>query len=229
MPRAGSSPRVPGAAREGPDPDARAAGRPPSRRCDAWCARPSCYLVPRPDGRVVVGATQEERSDRDVTAAGVFDLLEDALHIAPELAELRLAGAAAGLRPATDELRPAIGADDDGLVWATGGFRHGVLLLPLAGRGDRSGGARRRRPRRRAFAVRPADGSHERELNGRPAELAAGATVRDAGRGGGRRRRRARRGGGRWTAPSCRAAPGTRRCSTRARARGAARDGGRLT
>jgi glycine oxidase len=93
---------------------------------------PTCYLVPRPDGRVVVGATQEERSDRDVTAAGVFDLLEDALHIAPELAELRFAGAAAGLRPATDDLRPAIGADDDGLVWATGGFRHGVLLLPVA-------------------------------------------------------------------------------------------------
>ena len=94
---------------------------------------PSCYLVPRPDGRVVVGATQEERGDRDVTAAGLLGLLEDALRIAPELAELRLAGAAAGLRPATDDLRPAIGADDDGLVWATGGFRHGVLLLPLAG------------------------------------------------------------------------------------------------
>lgn len=94
---------------------------------------PSCYLVPRPDGRVVVGATQEERGDRDVTAAGLLGLLEDALRIAPELAELRLAGAAAGLRPATDDLRPAIGADADGLVWATGGFRHGVLLLPLAG------------------------------------------------------------------------------------------------
>ncbi len=93
---------------------------------------PGCYLVPRPDGRVVVGATQEERADRDVTAVGVFDLLEEGLHIVPELAELRLAGAAAGLRPATDDLRPAIGADDDGLVWATGGFRHGVLLLPLA-------------------------------------------------------------------------------------------------
>lgn len=93
---------------------------------------PSCYLVPRPDGRVLVGATQEERVDRDVTAAGVFDLLEDALRIAPELAELRLAGTAAGLRPATADLRPAIGTDADGLVWATGGFRHGVLLLPVA-------------------------------------------------------------------------------------------------
>jgi glycine oxidase len=93
---------------------------------------PSCYLVPRPDGRVVVGATQEERGDRDVTAVGVFDLLSDALRIAPELGELRLAATAAGLRPATPDLRPAIGADEDGLVWATGGFRHGVLLLPLA-------------------------------------------------------------------------------------------------
>jgi glycine oxidase len=94
---------------------------------------PSCYLVPRPDGRVVVGATQEERGDRDVTAVGVLDLLDDALRISPELAELRLAGTAAGLRPATADLRPAIGADQDGLVWATGGFRHGVLLLPAAG------------------------------------------------------------------------------------------------
>jgi len=94
---------------------------------------PSCYLVPRPDGRVVVGATQEERGDRDVTAVGVLDLLDDALRISPELAELRLAGTAAGLRPATADLRPAIGRDADGLVWATGGFRHGVLLLPVAG------------------------------------------------------------------------------------------------
>ncbi len=93
---------------------------------------PSCYLVPRPDGRVLVGATQEERHDTDVTAGGAYDLLDEALRTCPALGEMRLARTAAGLRPATSDLRPAIGADADGLVWATGGFRHGVLLLPVA-------------------------------------------------------------------------------------------------
>ena len=143
--------------------------------------------MPRPDGRVVVGATQEERGDRDVTAVGVLDLLDDALRISPELAELRLAGTAAGLRPATADLRPAIGADDDGLVWATGGFRHGVLLLPLAGAAI-AAAARRGPPADDMRQFDPADGSHE---GGRERPRARGGGGRDRPRrGGGRRRRR---------------------------------------
>ncbi len=93
---------------------------------------PSVYLAPR-DGEVVVGATTEERSDTTVTASAVAELLEEALRAAPECGELSLAEAAAGLRPATPDGMPAIGADpDDGLVWAVGGYRHGVLLAPLA-------------------------------------------------------------------------------------------------
>ncbi|WP_281412229.1 glycine oxidase ThiO [Miltoncostaea marina] len=93
---------------------------------------PSVYLAPR-DGELVVGATSEERSDRTVTAVAVADLLREALRVVPEVAELELAEAAAGLRPATPDGHPALGADpDDGLVWAAGGHRHGILLAPLA-------------------------------------------------------------------------------------------------
>jgi glycine oxidase len=92
---------------------------------------PGAYLVPRPDGRVTVGATSVEASDREPTAEGVLWLLEEAIRLAPGLAEMRLASVAAGLRPATADLRPALGRDDAGVIWATGGYRHGVLLLPL--------------------------------------------------------------------------------------------------
>jgi glycine oxidase len=106
-------------------------------RVDAPCPitrivrSPGVYLVPRPDGRVVIGATSVEASDRDATAEGVLWLLEEAVRIAPGLAGMRFAEAVAGLRPATADLRPAIGPDETGLVWATGGHRHGVLLLPV--------------------------------------------------------------------------------------------------
>lgn len=93
---------------------------------------PSVYLAPR-DGEVVVGATMEERGDTDVTASAVAELLEEALRAVPECGDLLLAEAAAGLRPATPDGMPAVGADpDDELVWAVGGYRHGVLLAPLA-------------------------------------------------------------------------------------------------
>jgi glycine oxidase len=95
---------------------------------------PSVYLAPR-DGEVVVGATMEERADTHVTAGAVADLLEEARRAVPEIDEMELAEAAAGLRPTTPDGLPALGEDpDDGLVWATGGHRHGVLLTPLAAR-----------------------------------------------------------------------------------------------
>jgi glycine oxidase len=93
---------------------------------------PAIYIVPRPDGRVVLGATMEEAGDRDVTAGAVHELLDEALHVVPELGELVLAEALAGLRPAAPDGRPALGEDPaDGLVWAVGGFRHGILFTPL--------------------------------------------------------------------------------------------------
>jgi glycine oxidase len=94
---------------------------------------PRCYVVSRPDGRVVVGATTEEQGfDLSVTAEGVFRLLEAALEVLPDVAELELVRTRAGLRPATPDGRPVIGAAGrPGLLWATGHGRNGVLLAPL--------------------------------------------------------------------------------------------------
>jgi glycine oxidase len=91
------------------------------------------YLVPRPDGRLVVGATQEERGfDTVVTAGGVHELLREAYRILPDVAEMELAGMIAGLRPGTPDNLPIVGRGAvDGLVLATGHFRNGIMLAPL--------------------------------------------------------------------------------------------------
>lgn len=91
------------------------------------------YLVPRADGELVVGATQEELgTDTTVTAGGVWQLLRDARLIVPGITELELAEAVAGLRPGTPDNAPVIGpAGLPGLVLATGHFRGGVLLAPV--------------------------------------------------------------------------------------------------
>jgi glycine oxidase len=91
------------------------------------------YLVPRPDGRLIVGATQEERGfDTVVTAGGVHELLREAYRVLPDVAEMEFAGAVAGLRPGTPDNLPIVGRGAvDGLVLATGHFRNGILLAPL--------------------------------------------------------------------------------------------------
>jgi glycine oxidase len=91
------------------------------------------YLVPRPDGRLIVGATQEERGfDTVVTAGGVHELLREAYRVLPDVAEMEFAGAIAGLRPGTPDNRPLVGRGAvEGLVLATGHFRNGILLAPL--------------------------------------------------------------------------------------------------
>jgi glycine oxidase len=96
---------------------------------------PRCYLVSRGDGRVVLGATVEEQGfDTTVTADGVFRLLEAAWEVLPEVGELELVRARAGLRPGTPDNTPIVGPGElDGLVWATGHWRNGVLLAPLTG------------------------------------------------------------------------------------------------
>jgi glycine oxidase len=91
------------------------------------------YLVPRPDGRLIVGATQEERGfDTVVTAGGVHELLREAYRVLPDVAEMELVGTIAGLRPGTPDNQPIVGRGAvDGLVLATGHFRNGILLAPL--------------------------------------------------------------------------------------------------
>jgi glycine oxidase len=86
------------------------------------------YLVPRADGEVVVGATQEERDDRDATVGAVHDLLRDAVIALPAISELILAEIDVGLRPGSKDNGPIVGRVDRGLVMATGHFRNGILL-----------------------------------------------------------------------------------------------------
>ncbi len=87
------------------------------------------YLVPRTDGELVVGATQEERDDRNVTAGAVHDLLRDAGTAVPAISELILAEASAGLRPGSTDNGPIVGRiGEDGPVIAAGHFRNGILL-----------------------------------------------------------------------------------------------------
>jgi glycine oxidase len=92
------------------------------------------YLVPRPDGRLIVGATVEEMGfDTTVTAGGVHELLREAYRLLPDVAEMELLDATAGLRPGTPDNLPLVGPGAiDGLVLATGHFRNGILLAPLA-------------------------------------------------------------------------------------------------
>jgi glycine oxidase len=94
---------------------------------------PRCYLVARGDGRVVLGATVEEQGfDIAVTAGGVYRLLEAAWEALPEVGELELVAAHAGLRPGTPDNTPLVGPGElEGLIWATGHWRNGVLLAPL--------------------------------------------------------------------------------------------------
>jgi glycine oxidase len=91
------------------------------------------YIVPRGDGRYVLGATMEERGfDTTITAGAAYDLLRDGTELVPGVSELVIDGIAAGLRPATPDNRPAIGPSSlPGLHWAVGHYRHGILLAPL--------------------------------------------------------------------------------------------------
>jgi glycine oxidase len=93
----------------------------------------SIYLVPREDGELVLGATMEEQGfDTTVTAGAIYELLRDAREILPGISELAIAETQAGLRPATADNMPVLGATAlPGLVLATGHFRNGILLAPV--------------------------------------------------------------------------------------------------
>jgi glycine oxidase len=100
--------------------------------CGRIVAGERVYLVPRADGRLVVGATVEERGfDTTVTAGGIHELLREAYRLLPDIAEMELLEASAGLRPGSPDNAPLIGRGAaDGLIVATGHFRNGILLAP---------------------------------------------------------------------------------------------------
>jgi len=108
----------------------------------AWRGQPlshviwgkDCYVVPWQDGTVLVGATVEDVGfDERTTAAGVRDLLDAVCELLPEAWGATFVEARAGLRPATPDALPVIGPSlrIEGLIYATGHFRNGVLLAPL--------------------------------------------------------------------------------------------------
>jgi glycine oxidase len=94
---------------------------------------PSCYLVPRDDGRVLVGSTLEFVGyRREVTALAVRNLLSAAIEIAPSLADASLTRSWSNFRPYTSRGTPLIGPTEiPGLVLATGHHRNGILLAPI--------------------------------------------------------------------------------------------------
>ena len=94
---------------------------------------PGVYLVPRRDGRLLVGATVEEKGfDKSLTAGGMLALLEAAWRVLPAIEELPIVEQWVGHRPGSRDDAPIIGPSPvEGLIYATGHHRNGVLLTPL--------------------------------------------------------------------------------------------------
>ena len=94
---------------------------------------PGAYLVPRRDGRLIVGATVEEKGyDTALTAGGMLTLLEAAWRVVPAVEELPIDEMWVGHRPGSRDDAPILGAGPlQGLIYATGHHRNGILLTPV--------------------------------------------------------------------------------------------------
>jgi glycine oxidase len=89
------------------------------------------YLVPRGEGRYVLGATVEERGwDTAPTSGATLELIRDLAEVVPGVLELEIEELGAGLRPGTPDNLPIIGSAA-GVVWATGHYRNGILLADV--------------------------------------------------------------------------------------------------
>jgi glycine oxidase len=97
---------------------------------------PRGYIVPRQDGRLLAGSTSEHAGfAKCVTAGGISTILRNALEISPAISDLRMVDTWAGLRPRAADGLPVLGPCDEinGLFYATGHYRNGILLAPLTG------------------------------------------------------------------------------------------------
>jgi len=94
---------------------------------------PNAYLVPRNDGSLIVGATIEENGfNSNLTAGGIFSLLEASWRVIPNIEELPINEMWVGFRPTSRDDAPILGATNiKGLVMATGHHRNGILLAPV--------------------------------------------------------------------------------------------------
>ncbi len=94
------------------------------------------YLVPKADGRLIIGATSEEMGfDTRLTAGGLFELLRGTWEAVPGIYDLPVIETWAGLRPASRDNAPILGETDvENLIMATGHYRNGILLTPVTAR-----------------------------------------------------------------------------------------------
>jgi glycine oxidase len=94
---------------------------------------PEVYLIPRTDGRMVIGATSEEAGfDKRTVPETIQRLRQAAVDLVPKLVDARMLQAWAGLRPGTPDKLPILGATaTPGYFVATGHFRDGILLAPV--------------------------------------------------------------------------------------------------
>jgi glycine oxidase len=139
------SPQVAGLPRELPiepvkgqmfavDARTRETGRPTAPLIERVIYSARCYIIPREDGRLLVGATVEDAGFRKgATPRGITELMTAAMAVLPAIADLPLVETWAGFRPATPDRLPILGADPklSGLVYACGHFRNGILLAPV--------------------------------------------------------------------------------------------------
>ncbi|MBF0135615.1 MAG: glycine oxidase ThiO [Magnetococcales bacterium] len=91
------------------------------------------YIVPRADGRILMGSTLEDRGfDKAVTVAGLQRITSMAIEMVPDLGVARILDTWSGLRPATGDGLPILGGGPvQGLYHATGHYRNGILLTPV--------------------------------------------------------------------------------------------------
>lgn len=108
------------------------AGAPPDF-CRRMILDGETYLIPRADGRILIGSTLEDVGfDKSVTVDAVGDLAARGARLIPEIGKMPLVASWAGLRPATPDRLPYIGPGPvDGLIFATGHYRNGILLAPI--------------------------------------------------------------------------------------------------
>ncbi|PZU96163.1 MAG: glycine oxidase ThiO [Pseudanabaena sp.] len=94
---------------------------------------PSCYIVPRQDGSIVIGATVEDRGFAEGnTAAGIAQLLNNAISVYPAIADMPITETWWGFRPHAPSEVPLLGASDyKNLILATGHYRNGILFAPI--------------------------------------------------------------------------------------------------
>jgi glycine oxidase len=110
------------------------AGQVPGVQLRRVIQAPNCYIIPRDDGRILVGATVEDVGFRKgPTPRGIAALMAAATTVIPGLADLPLVETWAGFRPGTPDHMPIIGQEPElrGLVYATGHYRNGLLLAPV--------------------------------------------------------------------------------------------------